>query len=189
MQPPAVRGVVLPMVWKYVVMDVRIKAWVGRALAPRRLRTTRLCLIISLLFLSIRPSAPDPSRHLPAQSGAPLCARALPVHHNIFFQSNENTQDPSDLDPPLFSFAGERFYCRFGESSSRKDETYYFPPVNFHEEEPVAKIWCNKNLPASCVKLTDVEDSRAFCCEAWPMGSNTRSARSRHSAVHKHAMQ
>ena len=27
MQPPAVRGVVLPMVWKCVVMDVRIEAW------------------------------------------------------------------------------------------------------------------------------------------------------------------
>ena len=39
MQTPAVRGVVVPMVWKRVVMDVRIKAWVGRvgseALAPR----------------------------------------------------------------------------------------------------------------------------------------------------------
>ena len=51
-------------------------------LAPRALQTTRLCLIISLPFLSIRPSAPDPSRHLPAQSGAPLCARALPVYQN-----------------------------------------------------------------------------------------------------------
>ena len=65
---------------------LEIKAWDGRrgpeALAPRSLQTTRLCLIISLLFLSIRPSAPDPSRHLPAQSGAPLCARAQPVHQS-----------------------------------------------------------------------------------------------------------
>ena len=87
MQPPAVKGAVLPMVWKYDVADVRIEAWVGRAsvrrlMPPRPLRTTRLYLIISLLFLSIRPLAPDPSRHLPAQSGAPLCARALPVHQS-----------------------------------------------------------------------------------------------------------
>ena len=34
MQPPAVKGVVLPMVWKCVV-NVRIKAWAGRASVQR----------------------------------------------------------------------------------------------------------------------------------------------------------
>ena len=38
------------------------------------------------LFVSSSPQSvllpPDPSRHLPAQSGAPLCARALPVHQS-----------------------------------------------------------------------------------------------------------
>jgi len=30
---------------------------------------------------------------------------------------------------PLFPFAGERFYCRFGESSSRKDETQFLQSI------------------------------------------------------------
>ena len=30
---------------------------------------------------------------------------------------------------PLFPFAGERFYCRFGESSSRKDETQFLRSI------------------------------------------------------------
>ena len=38
------------------------------------------------LFVSSSPQSvllpPDPSRHLPAQSGAPLCARAQPVHQS-----------------------------------------------------------------------------------------------------------
>ena len=30
---------------------------------------------------------------------------------------------------PLFPFAGDRFYCRFGESSSRKDETQFLQSI------------------------------------------------------------
>ena len=30
---------------------------------------------------------------------------------------------------PLFPFAGQRFYCRFGESSSRKDETQFLRSI------------------------------------------------------------
>ena len=65
---------------------LEIKAWVGRAMVqrPSPLGPSRP-LDFASLFLSSSPRSvlpPDPSRHLPAQSGAPLCARALPVHQS-----------------------------------------------------------------------------------------------------------
>ena len=50
-------------------------------------------------------------------------------HVKILGTSLEHGSGTPKWPRPLFPFAGERFYCRFGESSSRKDETQFLRSI------------------------------------------------------------